>query len=38
MDLQRLTRALEVVLGTGRTLADWQADAHARRCWGRKGW
>lgn len=27
-DLQRLTRALEVVLSTGRTLADWQREAH----------
>ncbi|MBD8890532.1 tRNA (adenosine(37)-N6)-dimethylallyltransferase MiaA [Labrenzia suaedae] len=26
-DLQRLTRALEVVRSTGRTLADWQAEA-----------
>lgn len=26
-DLQRLTRALEVVLSTGRTLADWQRQA-----------
>ena len=26
-DLQRLTRALEVVLSTGRTLADWQREA-----------
>jgi len=27
-DLQRLTRALEVVLSTGRTLADWQRETH----------
>lgn len=26
VDLQRLTRALEVVLSSGRTLASWQAD------------
>lgn len=26
IDLQRLTRALEVVLSSGRTLASWQAD------------
>lgn len=29
VDLQRLTRALEVVLGTGRRLADWQGDAQS---------
>ncbi|MTI45383.1 tRNA dimethylallyltransferase [Roseibium hamelinense] len=27
-DLQRLTRALEVVRSTGRRLADWQQEAH----------
>lgn len=27
-DLQRMTRALEVVLSTGRTLAAWQREAH----------
>ncbi len=27
-DLQRLTRALEVVKSTGRTLASWQEEAH----------
>ncbi|WP_346911308.1 tRNA (adenosine(37)-N6)-dimethylallyltransferase MiaA [uncultured Roseibium sp.] len=28
IDLQRLTRALEVVVSTGRRLADWQREAH----------
>lgn len=37
MDLQRLTRALEVVLGTGRTLADWQAEAHGTPLLGPEG-
>jgi len=29
IDLQRLTRALEVVLSTGRTIAHWQSEATA---------
>ncbi|WP_430514297.1 tRNA (adenosine(37)-N6)-dimethylallyltransferase MiaA [Pannonibacter phragmitetus] len=37
MDLQRLTRALEVALGTGRTLADWQAEAHGAPLLGPEG-